>query len=145
MVARPFNLVGPELPSTLVSGGLCQQFAQEGCGDEILIGNMDSERDFVDVRDAVAAYWSIAVKGVAGQAYNVCSAAPTSIRRLVELLADITASSRAVRVDPHRVRENDVPVCYGDNTKLTQATGWQPSIPLRESLAAMLAASVHVR
>jgi len=137
MVARPFNLIGPGLPTRLVAGWLVQQFIRPI--DEIEIGNLDTARDFVDVRDAVAAYWRVAQKGKAGEVYNVCTGRATTIKELLSLCCEITGTSPRVRVDPSRLRTADVSVSYGSHEKLYQATGWQPHYQLRDSLVAMLA------
>ena len=68
MVARTFNLLGPGLSTALVAGSLCAQFAGNA---PIRVGNTSASRDFVDIRDAVRAYWQISQKGKRGQIYNV--------------------------------------------------------------------------
>ena len=40
--------------------------------------------------------------------------------------------------DPSRQRPVDVPVLCGDATKVRDATGWQPVIPLDQTLADLL-------
>ena len=137
MVARPFNLIGPGLPPQLVAGWLVQQFAKRI--DEIEIGNLETARDFVDVRDAVAAYWMVARKGTAGEVYNVCTGKATTVKELIDLCCEIAETVPRVRVDPNRVRTADVSISYGSYSKLNRATGWQPHFQLRDSLAAMLA------
>jgi GDP-4-dehydro-6-deoxy-D-mannose reductase len=140
MVVRPFNLVGPGMSADLVAGWLCQQFAQAADGHEIAIGNTRSARDFIDIRDAVAAYWLVAQRGQPGKVYNVCSGRPVAIEQMLTMLGELTGKSPRIRVDPARLRDDDPQVSYGDYARLHQVTGWQPGISLRESLAAMLAA-----
>ncbi len=139
IVARPFNLIGPGLPPTLVAGWLCDQFAEKRNIKDIVVGNIDSARDFVDVRDAVKAYWMIAQCGRAGQIYNVCSEAPTPVREIIGLMVELTGRPRRVRVDPTRLRDSDPQVIYGDCSKLREETGWKPSIELVKSVSDMLA------
>jgi GDP-4-dehydro-6-deoxy-D-mannose reductase len=138
MVARPFNLIGPGLSSDLVAGWLCEQFAGPEPAREISIGNLKSARDFVDVRDAVWAYWLIAQRGRAGEIYNVCTGVPTTIEELVTLLCELSGASPEVRVDSERLRDSDPSVSYGDCSKLESESGWKPRIPLGESVSAML-------
>jgi len=40
--------------------------------------------------------------------------------------------------DPDRQRTVDVPVLRGDAAKLTKATGWEPEIPIGQTLADLL-------
>jgi len=43
-----------------------------------------------------------------------------------------------VEQDPARMRPSDMPYCVCDNTKFRKATGWQPTIPLEQSLRDVL-------
>jgi GDP-4-dehydro-6-deoxy-D-mannose reductase len=47
-------------------------------------------------------------------------------------------------VDPERYRPVDVPVVLGDASRLRAATGWEPEIPLQETLEDLLAHWRHV-
>ncbi len=56
-IARPSNIIGPGVPKTLVVGALLDR-AQKALAfpdPEVKVGDYDSERDFVDVRDVVDA------------------------------------------------------------------------------------------
>jgi GDP-4-dehydro-6-deoxy-D-mannose reductase len=44
----------------------------------------------------------------------------------------------AIEQDPDRLRPSDVPVMIGDTTRLRRATGWEPEIPLVQSLGETL-------
>ena len=98
------------------------------------VGNLDAKRDFLDVRDVVAAYVMLARHGASGQAYNVCSGRPTSIREVLGELIRIAHVAVEVREDPQLRRASDAPVSFGSNAKLHRATGWEPKIPLRKAL-----------
>lgn len=138
MVARPFNLIGPGLPSRLVAGALCEQFARPEV-EEVVVGNVESARDFVDVRDVVNAYWLLACRGVSGEIYNVCTGVPHTIEYLISLMREVSGRSPHIRIDADRFRQTDPAVSYGDCSKLVKATGWRPSYSLRDSVEAMLA------
>ena len=140
MVVRPFNLIGPGLPSRLVAGRICEQIAASDGEEEIVLGNTKSARDFVDVRDAVGAYWLLALRGAPGEVYNVCSGRATSIDEMLTILRELTGKALPVRVDGDRIRKTDPAVVVGDATKLRRATAWEAKLSLRQSLADMLAA-----
>ncbi len=137
VVARPFNLIGPGLPERWVAAMLCAQFADPGTAT-ITVGNTASERDFVDVRDCVQAYWELALKGTPGEAYNVCSNHPTGIGELIDILQALTDGRHSVEVDRSRFRSVDLDRVYGTNHKIREAIGWQPQISLKQSLLDML-------
>lgn len=143
VVARPFNLLGPGLPTALAAAAFAAQIVEREQGraaGPIRVGNLAAQRDFLDVRDAVAAYRLIVRRGVPGIAYNVCSGRPVSIRALLDRLAAMAQCPMAVEVDAARFQANDVPVSVGDNGRLV-ALGWQPQISLDQSLHDLLAAA----
>lgn len=142
LVVRPFNLLGPGLPSSLVAGWICEQVASSNGSEEIVLGNTETARDFVDVRDAVEAYWLVACEGAAGEVYNVCSGEPTSIQQVLECFSELTGKPVQVRVDPSRLRKDDPPAVIGSAAKLRRRTGWKAKVPVRRSLADMVTAKV---
>ena len=137
VIARPFNLLGPGLSPNLVAGGLCQQFMSTGRSHGFIApkGPIDSARDFVDVRDAVDAYWLLARFGLSGQTYNVCSGVGTSIRTVIGRLEQFFNVDVEVRPDYDKSRLT-ADVVVGDNRKLTEL-GWAPRFTLDDSLKAM--------
>jgi GDP-4-dehydro-6-deoxy-D-mannose reductase len=140
VVTRTFNLVGPGEPATLVCGAFASQIAAREAGIErgpIAVGNLDSQRDFVDVRDAVHAYVLAALHGVSGEVYNVCSGTPT---RISDILGVLIAKARtSIEVLPSTgAAPTDVPVQIGDRSRLVAATGWTQDFTLEQSLEALL-------
>jgi len=140
VVARTFNLVGPGEPATLVCGAFASQIAMREAGaenDPITVGNLDSMRDFVDVRDAVRAYVLAAMNGSGGEVYNVCSGAPARISDILRML--IAKARTPIDVLPSTGGGSaDVPVQFGDPSRLRAATGWTPGFTLEQSLEALL-------
>ena len=88
----------------------------------IRTGNLDSARDFTDVRDVVRAYAASA--GAAPEAYNVCSGEATTVRELIEIIERTARIPiRSHEVDPARVRSHDVPEVRGSAGRLAGAGG----------------------
>lgn len=139
VVVRPFNLLGAGIPSTLVVGAILQRakaaLAKPGPA-EVVIGNLDTERDFLAVEDAVEAYCRLLDGEFWGQVFNICSGQPHSIRFVIEELLSHADRSVTVRVDPALVRADDVPVVYGSFEKAKAAIGFTPTIPLKSALRA---------
>jgi GDP-4-dehydro-6-deoxy-D-mannose reductase len=139
--ARSFNHVGPGQSDDFVASAFARQIAEIEAGlrePMVSVGNLEAERDFTDVRDVVRAYWSIVRQGEPGAAYNVGSGQPHSVRWVLDTLLALTPEEVEVSVDPLRLRPSDVPVSVCDNSKLMATTGWQPQIPLEESLRDLL-------
>jgi GDP-4-dehydro-6-deoxy-D-mannose reductase len=140
MVVRMFNLLGPGQSPDLACSAFARQIAlAELHGEnEIVTGNLDARRDFVDVRDAVRAFELVAQKGKAGQVYNICSGRAVAIRKCLDEMISMSPRQFKVRIDAERVQKNDVPVQVGSSRKLNQVTGWRPQISLKQSLSDLL-------
>jgi GDP-4-dehydro-6-deoxy-D-mannose reductase len=134
---RAFNHAGPGQSEEYVVGTLTRQVAEaEAAGlSEVVLrtGNVDSARDFTDVRDVVRAY--VAAAQLPPGAYNVCSGHAVSVRELIELLRAAARVEIRHEVDPERVRAHDVPEVRGSAERLRAATGWTPEIPLEHTVA----------
>lgn len=136
VVARAFNHIGPGQSARFVVPSLAAQLAAIAAGGAplLLVGNLNAARDFLDVRDVVAAYLALARDGTPGEAYNVCSGTPVRVRDVLRDLIEIAGVPVEVREDPARFRRLDVPVFFGSAEKLQRQCGWSPTIALRQSL-----------
>lgn len=123
--ARPFNHAGPGQQPTFAIASFARQAA---AGGEIAIGNPDTRRDYTDVRDVARAYRLLAERAEPGT-YNVCSGRTASARELVAMLGGTFA------VEPDLVRAHEVMEVRGSAERLRAATGWEPEIPLEQTLA----------
>lgn len=126
VIARPFNLTGPGQSTEYALADWCQQ-SIEGA-HSILCGDIDVERDYMDVRDAASGLRLLAERGVSGEAYNLCSGRSLPLRYLLALVAPGAEPLE----DPGRLRKRSVPVLRGSNRK-AGALGWEPAISLEQS------------
>lgn len=139
--ARSFNHVGPRQSDDFAASAFARQIAEIELGlrePVVQVGNLSAERDFTDVRDVVRAYWLLVQRGEAGAAYNVGSGSHYAIQWVLDTLLSYSKTSVRVELDPTRLRPSDVPVSVCDNRRLVAATGWQPSIPLQQTLRDLL-------
>ena len=137
---RPFNHTGPGQASGFVAPAFARQVAAIAAGrsaPRIVVGNLDSVRDFLDVDDVVDAYQRLLDRGVPADAYNVASGVGRRIGDLLDALIELAGTRCAIEVDPARVRPTDTAV--GDASRLRAVTGWEPRIPWRETLSRLLA------
>ncbi len=140
--ARPFNHVGPRQALGFVVPDFASQLAAIKLGQQdatMMVGNLEAQRDFTDVRDVALGYQALAAKGQPGSAYLICSGQPVSIRYLLDTLSELAGVEVQVNDDPARMRPSDVACLYGSYQKIEADTGWQPKIHLRQSLADALA------
>lgn len=140
IVLRMFNLLGPGQSPNLACSAFARQIAlAEVTGQtEIVTGNLDASRDFVDVRDAVRALTLLAEKGHAREIYNVCSGRAVTIRTCLYEMMSQSKKQLTARVDAGHLQKNDIPVQIGSYQKLHDATGWSPKISLEQSLSDLL-------
>lgn len=140
---RPFNHIGPRQSSRYVTAGFARQIAEAEAGllkpPVMRVGNLASQRDFTDVRDIVRGYYLALTRGQPGEVYNLGSGRPVSIRSVLEFyLQRSTVAVQAVEA-PELLRATDIPLVACDASKLREATGWQPEIPLEQTLDDVLA------
>jgi GDP-4-dehydro-6-deoxy-D-mannose reductase len=137
---RAFNHIGPGQHPSFVVPAFARRIAEARArGDRALpVGNLTPRRDFTDVRDVVRAYRLLVERGVAGQAYNVCTGRAVSIEEVARRLLDLAGADLELVPDPELERPVDVPVLLGDPAKLRTATGWEPEIGLDRSLGEVL-------
>jgi GDP-4-dehydro-6-deoxy-D-mannose reductase len=138
---RGFNHTGPRRGDVFVTSNFARQVARIEAGLSpavIKVGNLDARRDFTDVRDMVRAYHLALEKGVAGEAYNVCSGRAWSVREVLEMLLALSTVQVTVETDSARLRPSDVPLLLGDASKFRAATGWEPVIPFSQTIEDLL-------
>lgn len=138
---RLFHHTGPRRPTQFVASSFAHQIARIERGldpPRLAVGNLEAIRDFTDVRDIARAYWLAAIRGIPGDAYNVCSSRSTSIRRILDMLLALSEVEVEIEVDPARLRAADIPCLVGDYSKFSDTTGWAPEIPLVQTLGDLL-------
>lgn len=142
LVVRPFNHVGPgQAPSFAVSA-LAKRIAEakrSGSG-RLTVGTTATRRDFSDVRDVVRAYRLVIQRAPAGSVLNVASGHDVAVADVAAMLMDAAGVQLELVTDPALVRPVDVPVLRGNPAALSSAVGgWSADIPLRTTLADVLA------
>jgi GDP-4-dehydro-6-deoxy-D-mannose reductase len=139
VATRSFNHVGAGQSPTFVISALGKQFAElvRGRRDHIEVGTTSVVRDFLDVRDVVAAYTGLLDRGARGEVYNICSGHGTSIAGAIAMFATIAGVTPRLVTDPARVRPVENEQVVGSHAKVTAAIGWRPTIALTDSLRAI--------
>ncbi|ASS67332.2 MULTISPECIES: GDP-mannose 4,6-dehydratase [unclassified Paenibacillus] len=138
---RPFNHIGPGQRRGFVTADFAYQVAAMEAGkieNVFRVGNLSSQRDFLDVRDIVKAYLEIVMHGKGGEIYNVCLGKATSIQEILNFFVSQASLPINVEVSQELFRPVDIPLYVGDNTKLFEATKWKPNFTLQSSLADIL-------
>jgi GDP-4-dehydro-6-deoxy-D-mannose reductase len=141
ILTRSFNHTGPRQTPAFAAPSMARQIAlieRGAIAPEIRVGNLDAQRDLMDVRDTVAAYAALMRSGTPGTIYNVASGIGRPIRSILDGLIARARVPVTVVQDPARMQRSDIPVLTGDASRLRNATGWQPVIAFDQMLDDLL-------
>lgn len=138
LIARPFNLLGPGLPTGLVARDLCDRIkALPVNATSFPVYSLNAIRDFIDVEDAVEAYYLLLNQGEAGRTYNICSGKGRAVKEIVSILLTLAGLEGRVQIVNQGAGGEDRYV--GDPTLLMTKTGWQPRYTFEQSLQRLYA------
>ena len=138
---RAFSHTGPGQDERFVFPAFAAQIAAIEAGRQepvIRTGNLNPERDYLDVRDVVTAYRALVDQAKAGQIYQVCSGSALTIGQGLEILLGLSGAQVEVVPDPLRMRPADIPRLVGDPGRLKADTGWQPRHLFTDTLRDLL-------
>ncbi len=140
IVARPTNHTGPGQSELFALSSFVAQIRrirEKETPPVLLVGNLESERPVLDVRDVVRAYRCLAERGEPGQVYNVSPPHRVRMGQALDWLCELAGIWPECRVDAERFRETDhAPVL--NSSRIRRLCGWEPEYDLRETLRAML-------
>lgn len=133
VIAKPSILIGPGY-----SEGVCAAFAKaimnmqkNGTERKLTIDNPRAERDFLDVRDAMAGYEILLNFSLSGETYDVCSGKIRSIQDVAEGYKMITAFPFEIEAKEGLPAEAD---SLGNPARLLDL-GWKPRYSFEDSLS----------
>jgi GDP-4-dehydro-6-deoxy-D-mannose reductase len=137
---RPFNHTGVGQTEDFVLPSFAAQIARIEAGMSppvIRVGNLDVERDFLDVRDVAEAYAHAVLRSAEiapGTILNIASGQPQRIGALLDALLAASTVPIAVEQDEVRMRSGETPRFFGDASRARAVLDWAP----RRSLDAVL-------
>ena len=133
---RMFIHVGTGHPPATAIQNFARQLALIKTGvlePEIHVGNLTSARDFIDVREGVAAMRLLLEKGNPGEPVNICTGKAYKIQEILDMLVEISGTNAKVISDPALFRVADEPLLLGDDTKI-KALGFVPKYTMYQTL-----------
>lgn len=135
---RAFNQLGPGQDPRFVVPSICKQIADAEMADEAVcrlhLGNLETRRDFLDVRDVVDAYRLLIDRGDPDQTYLAGRGQSQSVRELVDIAVSLARIPVEVESEASRAREGEQLDLYADPRALKEL-GWTHRIPLEQSIA----------
>lgn len=136
-IIRPFNHTGPGQQKGFFVPDMASQIVELENSDnsELLVGNLESIRDISDVRDIAQGYKRIlGIETKPGEAFNLCTGSGIKMDDVLKKLLALAKKEIKVTGDPSKMRPSEVPITVGDNSKFKSLTGWEPKIPLDQTL-----------
>ena len=141
---RPFNHIGAGQADAFVVPAFAMQIARieaKLMPPIIQVGNLDAERDFLDVRDVATAY----LMAVASSKnlnhdviFNVASGIPRRIGDILEWMLEHSKVPIAVERDDARICRSDLFRIVGDASRIRRELGWKPEYAFEDSLGEVL-------
>jgi GDP-4-dehydro-6-deoxy-D-mannose reductase len=138
---RAFTHTGPGRGDVFVESSFAKQIAEIEGGSKppvVSVGNLDSVRTFLDVRDVCEAYYLAVEKGVPGEVYNIGGSRTMSVGEMLNYLLSLSTKQIRIAQDPARLRPSDVTLQIPDITKFVSQTGWKPTIPFEKTMQDLL-------
>jgi GDP-4-dehydro-6-deoxy-D-mannose reductase len=135
---RIFNTTGPRKRDDVVSDFASRVARIRRAGGELRVGNIETRRAILDVRDTVEALVLLAGAGASGEAYNICGETVYPVSEFVRILEKLTNQSFDLARDQTLFRPSDELVIFGDSSKLREHTGWTQTVSIQETIKAVL-------
>lgn len=138
VVTRAFNHAGPGRGEMYAESAFAKQIVEVELGRRKIVehGNLQTTRNYTDVRDIVRAYW-LAVDLDPG-VYNICSDNSIIMQELMDMLIELSPAKVKTKVNPALYRPADFSFKVPSCKKFTKLTGWKPEFPLRQTMSDIL-------
>ncbi len=141
VTTRSFNITGHGRAEVFVDSNFAKQVVEIELGLQepvIKHGNLESVRDFTDIKDVVKGYVLALRGGTPGEIYILASEKLVSIQSMLDmLLKNSVVTDIKDEIDLDRLRPVDTKGTRGDASKI-KALGWEYTIPFEQSLIDLL-------
>ena len=142
---RPFNHIGPGQSEQFVVPAFATQIARIEAGLQeplMLVGNLDAERDFLDVRDVANAYilaTQMSDQIPNGTIMNLASGVPRRVGDILQYLLSLSQHDITIQPDPARQRPTEIHRIFGNARRARDLLGWAPQHEIESVLSEVLA------
>jgi len=138
VVTRAFNHTGAGRGEQYAESSFAKQIVEIEIGnrDKLLHGNLNSVRNYTDVRDVAAAY-RLAID-LPSDVYNICSSQNLTMQEILNKLSNMAKKKIITEQDPSRLRPTDFSFAVPSAAKFRKLTGWKPQYTIDETLKGIL-------
>jgi GDPmannose 4,6-dehydratase len=133
---------GKEFVTRKISDGVAR--IKLGLQKELLLGNLDAQRDWGFAGDYVRAMW-LMLQQPQPDDYVIATGRTHYVRdfcRIAFEAAGLGSYEQYVRTDPRFVRPAEVDLLIGDPSKAKRVLGWEPEVSFEQLVAMMVEADV---
>ena len=135
LVGRVFNPIGPGTPATQAFGRFADCLSDSDPDPlSLSVGDLETRRDFIDVRDVARAMIAVALRGQAGLIYHVGTGRSQRVGDGLERLIRHSGRSVEVHVDPTLQSRRGAADSRANIDRIVSHTGWHPTVSWEQSL-----------
>lgn len=140
---RAFTHTGPRRTMLSAECNFARQIAlmEKGKQEPVIHhGNLNSVRNWTDVRDMARAYYYLVRNCKPGEVYNLCGETVKTIAEMLDYLISLSPIKDKIKTiqDPTLMRPHDVVLQVADCSKFKSETGWKPEIPFEQTMQDLL-------
>lgn len=138
-ITRAFSHTGPRRGMNFSISSDAYQIAKimDGADPVLEVGNLETTRVVIDVRDVVRAYYLLMINNAEG-VFNVCGDVPRKMSFFTDYLIGLSGLKIEKKISEKYFRPIDIYYQHGDSTKLKELTGWEAEIPIEKTLNDLL-------
>lgn len=138
VVTRAFNHAGPGRGEMYAESSFAKQIVEVELSmrGEVEHGNLESIRNYTDVRDIVRAY--VLAVDLPSDVYNICSDESVTMQEIMDMLIDKSNDEIFTKVNPALYRPADFSFKTPNCDKFKTLTGWKTEYSLEQTMADVL-------
>lgn len=139
VTTRAFNHTGAGRGEMYAESSFAKQIAQIEASKKPGVlnhGNLESIRNYTDVRDIVEGYYQAIF--LPPGTYNICSGQNLTMHEILRRLLSFTDAEIKLRADPARMRKSDFSFARPSAKKFKDLTDWKPKYKINDTLLDIL-------
>jgi nucleoside-diphosphate-sugar epimerase len=143
-ITRAFSHVGKYRKSNYAYASDAEQIAKMHLGQQALVlevGNIEAERNVMDVRDVVNVYYRLMIENINGdmkhgEVFNICGNKTRKYKEYIGMMLKSLAVKPAVVLEPAQrlMRKIDIITQRPDSTKVREFLDWKPTIDIEDTM-----------
>jgi GDP-4-dehydro-6-deoxy-D-mannose reductase len=139
IITRMFTYNNPRRLNLFQSAFASQISKIESGKQKVLFhGNLNSIRSFLDLNDAMEAYWVTARKGKVGEIYNIGGNKFFKVADFLKKMIQFSTQKIKCKINKNLLRTKDVTLQIPSTKKFKNHTRWKPAISFERSLLNLL-------